>query len=325
MLTLSHLLASHTHLAQPSFMPPLSALALRSRLSLYNAARPVCNIVPYNMSKELPPYMSMSTSEKSATQSKPTLRMLLLGKPCCGKGTLAARLSEKYDVLTISTGDLLRHHIAERTDVGRKAEGIVAAGGLLPDEMMLDLITTKLDTLKENNWILDGFPRTQRQGRMLDNLLAKHNIPLNLIVNVDVSDDLLFQWLSNRSVHLPSGRTYSTSYNPPKIPGLDDITGEPLTKRSDDNPETFARRLEHYYAQTSPLLYYYASRAHSTRLVDLSGDSDTVWPTLEKATRESFPGVRERVLPGSRLRLGPPQVRLALHSSLAIADGVYTS
>ncbi|KAF8136595.1 adenylate kinase [Boletus edulis] len=296
-------------------MPPLSAFALRSRLSLYNAARPVCNIVPYNMSKELPPYMSMSTSEKSATQSKPILRMLLLGKPCCGKGTLAARLSEKYDVLTISTGDLLRQHIAERTDVGRKAEDIVAAGGLLPDEMMLDLITTKLDTLKEN---ANGFPRTQRQGRMLDNLLAKHNIPLNLIRERR-------RWLSNRSVHLPSGRTYSTSYNPPKIPGLDDITGEPLTKRSDDNPEAFARRLEHYYAQTSPLLYYYASRAHSTRLVDLSGDSDTVWPTLEKATRESFPGVRERVLPGSRLRLGPPQVRLALHSSLAIADGVYTS
>jgi adenylate kinase len=201
----------------------------------------------------------------------------------------------------------------------------VAAGGLLPDEMMLELITTKLDTLKETNWILDGFPRTQRQGRLLDNFLAKHNIPLNLVANVDVSDDLLFQWISNRWIHLPSGRIYSTTYNPPKIPGLDDVTGEPLTKRLDDNPETFARRLGHYYAQTSPLLYYYASRAYSTRLLDLHGDSDTVWPTLDTIMRDSFPGVRERVLANQRTRLAPPQVRLALHSSLAIADGLCTS
>ncbi|KAF8559790.1 ADK-domain-containing protein [Imleria badia] len=303
-------------------MPPLNTIASLSRLPLHNAARSVCSIVPYSVSKELPPYLNISTSEQSTTQHKPVLRMLLFGKPCCGKGTLAARLSKKYGISTISTGDLLRQHIAERTDIGRQAEGIVAAGGLLPDEMMLDLITTKLDTLKENNWILDGFPRTQRQGSLLDNLLAKHNIPLNLIVNVDVSDDLLFEWISNRWVHLPSGRSYSTSYNPPQIPGLDDMTGEPLTKRSDDTPETFTRRLEHYYAQSSPLLFYYASRAYSTRLLDLYGDSDTVWPSLETVIRKSFPGVRERVLPGPRTRLGPPPVRLALHSSLAIADGL---
>jgi nucleoside-triphosphate--adenylate kinase len=144
-------------------------------------------------------------------------------------------------------------------------------------------------------------------------------------VNVDISDDLLFQWISNRWVHLPSGRIYSTSYHPPQIPGLDDVTGEPLTKRPDDNQDTFARRLEHYYAQTSPLLYYYASRAYSTRLVDLYGDSDKIWPALETVMRKSFPGIRERVLPGPRTRLGPPQVRLALHSSSAIADGLCTS
>ncbi|KAG8217730.1 adenylate kinase [Butyriboletus roseoflavus] len=288
------------------------------------AARSVCSIVPYNMSRELPPYMNISTSEKSTTQKKPVLRMLLFGKPCSGKGTLATRLSKMYDMSTISTGDLVRQHIVARTDIGRQAEEIVAAGGLLPDEMMLDLITTKLDTLQENNWILDGFPRTQRQGRLLDDFLAKHNIPLHLIVNVDVPDDLLLQWISNRWVHLPSGRVYSTSYNPPRIPGFDDVTGEPLTKRPDDNPEVFARRLEHYYAQVSPLLYYYASRAYSTRLMDLCGDSDAVWPTLETAVRGSFPGVRERVFAEPRTRLGQPQVRLPLPASLAVADGFYT-
>ncbi|KAI9571327.1 adenylate kinase [Boletus coccyginus] len=306
-------------------MALLSSFASLSRLPLRNAARSVCSIVPYNVSQGLPPYINISTSEKSTTENEPVLRMLLFGKPCSGKGTLAARLSKKYDICTISTGDLLRQHIAERTEVGRQAEGIVAAGGLLPDEMMLDLITTKLDTLKESNWILDGFPRTQRQGRLLDNFLAKHNIPLNLIVNVDVEDDLLFQWISNRWVHLPSGRIYSTSYRPPRIPGLDDVTGEPLTRRPDDNPETFARRLEHYYAQTSPLLYYYASRAYSTRLVDLYGDTDAIWPKLETLMRESFPGVRERVPPCPRTRLGPPQVRLALHTPLVVPDGLCTS
>ncbi|KAG9318690.1 adenylate kinase-domain-containing protein [Chiua virens] len=284
-------------------MPPLTTL---SRLPSRYAARSVCTIVPYNIPKELPPYMSIPSSELGNTQSKPTLRMILFGKPCSGKGTIAARLSQKYDITTISTGDLLRQHITQRTDIGRQAEGIVAAGGLLPDEMMLDLLTTKLDTLKESNWILDGFPRTQRQGRLLDTLLAKHDIPLNLIVNMDVSDDLLFQWISSRWVHLPSGRVYSTCYNPPNVPGLDDVTGEPLTRRPDDNPETLARRLEHYYTQTLPLLYYYASRAYSTRLLDFSGDSDAIWPLLETVFRQSFP-------------------RVVVVFLLAIADGLCTS
>lgn len=117
MLPLSHLLSSHTHLAQPRYMALLSTFASLSRLSLHNAvrSRAVCNIVPYNMPKELPPYMSISTSEQSTTQNKPVLRMLLFGKPCSGKGTLAARLSKKYDISTISTGDLLRQHIAQRS------------------------------------------------------------------------------------------------------------------------------------------------------------------------------------------------------------------
>lgn len=141
-------------------MAPFNSFASLSRLSLHNAARSISSVVPHNMSKELPPYLNMSTSEKSTMQHKPVLRMLLFGKPCCGKGTLAARLSKKYDISTISAGDLLRQQscpltnprVTEslvRTDIGRQAEGIVATGGLLPDEMMLDLITTKLDTLKE--------------------------------------------------------------------------------------------------------------------------------------------------------------------------------
>ncbi|KAF9246304.1 adenylate kinase [Melanogaster broomeanus] len=295
-------------------MPSLSILAPASRSCLHTAAtRAVCSIVPYTLSKELPFYMNLASSEKSFAQDKPALRMLILGKPCSGKGTLAAHLSKRFDISAISTGDLLRRHISERTEIGRQAEEIVAAGGLLPDGIMLDLITSSLNTLRGKNWILDGFPRTQQQGRLLDNLLEKQNIPLNLVVNFDISDDLLFTWISHRWVHLPSGRVYSTSHNPPKVPGLDDVTGEPLTRRPDDNPESFSRRLEHYYGQTSPLLYYYASRAHSTRLVNLYGDSDAVGLKLETIVRESFPGVRERVPPSPKTRLaGQLQVRHAL-------------
>lgn len=159
---------SLTHRAQPRFMAPLTTFASPPPLPLRFGARSVCGIVPYNMPRELPPYMNISTSEQSTTKNTSVLRMLLLGKPCSGKGTLAASLSTKYDISTMSTGNLVRQHITARlaivlgkflrhrglilvrTDIGRQAEEIVAAGGLLPDEMMLDLITTELDTLKEN-------------------------------------------------------------------------------------------------------------------------------------------------------------------------------
>ncbi|KIJ69278.1 hypothetical protein HYDPIDRAFT_36358 [Hydnomerulius pinastri MD-312] len=217
-------------------MASLSILASATRSCSRFGSRTVCGIVPWTLPKELPFSMNLSSSELSSAENKPALRMLMFGKPCAGKGTLATRLSKKYDILSISTGDVLRQHIAERTEIGRQAEEIVATGGLLPDELMLDLVTSKLDTLKNKNWILDGFPRTQRQGRLLDNFLEKEDMPLNLVVNIDLSDDVILDWICNRWVHLPSGRVYSTYYNPPKAPGLDDVTGEPLVKRPDDNP-----------------------------------------------------------------------------------------
>ncbi|KAH9946089.1 adenylate kinase [Epithele typhae] len=227
------------------------------------------------------------------------LRMIMFGKPGAGKGTLSSRLVKKYEIVSLSTGDLLRQHIAEKTEVGVLAEEIVAAGGLLPDDIMLKIVTSKLDSLHNRHWILDGFPRTLGQGKLLDDHLAAKGNPLSLIVNLDVPDEVILGRISDRWVHLPSGRVYNLSYNPPKVPGLDDETGEPLMKRPDDNPAVFARRLEQFYASTSPLLTYYAlPSAHvgPSKLVTLAGrTSDEIWPQLEGTVLSKFPSVRERI------------------------------
>ncbi|KAJ4463818.1 adenylate kinase-domain-containing protein [Lentinula lateritia] len=250
------------------------------------------------------------------------LRMLMFGKPGAGKGTLSGRLVKKYDIVSLSTGDLLRMHINDRTEVGRMAEEIVAQGGLVPDELMLQVVTSKLDRLHNKHWILDGFPRTFAQGELLNTHLNKQNTPLSLVVNLDVPDDIILSRISDRWVHLPSGRVYNLSYNPPKVEGFDDETGEPLTKRPDDNPEIFARRLEKFYSTTSPLLDFYArlSQAHIStpphrhphqhphqlafhttpphRLMmqSISGTtSDEIWPELERVLKDAFPGLKERV------------------------------
>lgn len=227
--------------------------------------------------------------------------MIMFGKPGAGKGTLTTRLARKHDILSISTGDLLRQHIAEKTEVGQLAEEIVAKGGLLPDELMLRVVSSKLDTLRHKHWILDGFPRTVGQGKLLDAHLRKQGLPLSLVVNLDVPDEVILARISDRWVHLPSGRVYNLSYNRPRVDGLDDETGEPLTKRPDDNPEVFARRLRQFYASTSPLLQYYGSPRTSfspdskPKLVSLRGSSsDEIWPMLEHAVRSIAPSPRER-------------------------------
>ncbi|KAH9001156.1 ADK-domain-containing protein [Lactarius akahatsu] len=241
------------------------------------------------------------TGPDSSHPNGRVLRMIMFGKPGAGKGTLTTRLARKHDILSISTGDLLRQHIAEKTEVGQLAEEIVAKGGLLPDELMLRVVSSKLDTLRHKHWILDGFPRTVGQGKLLDAHLRKQGLPLSLVVNLDVPDEVILARISDRWIHLPSGRVYNLSYNRPRVDGLDDETGEPLTKRPDDNPEVFARRLRQFYASTSPLLQYYGSPRTAfspdskPKLVSLRGSSsDEIWPMLEHAVRSIAPSLRER-------------------------------
>jgi len=183
---------------------------------------------------------------------------------------------------------------------------------------MLKIVASKLDHLRNKHWILDGFPRTVGQGELLDAHLKKQGTPLSLVVNLDVPDEVILSRISDRWVHLPSGRLYNLSYNPPKVDGFDDETGEPLTKRPDDNPEIFARRLTQFYASTSPLLEYYSTAAqkptrlsrvagpnqhphqlafppaHTMLLKTLSGStSDEIWVQLDALVRSAFPALKE--------------------------------
>lgn len=276
-------------------------------------------VIPFSLN-------SKKASEEHEHDQSRVLRMLMFGKPGAGKGTLSARLVKKYDILSLSTGDLLRQHIAEGTEVGREAEETVARGGLLPDELMLRVVTSRLDSLYNKHWILDGFPRTLGQGKLLDHHLMKKRNPLTLVVNIDVPDDVILSRISDRWIHLPSGRVYNMSYNRPKVEGYDDLTGEPLTKRPDDNPETFSLRLSQFYTSTSPLLQYYALAAASSmiparsphqhphqlcfhrpqqhlRLQTLSGaTSDENWPHLDKLIRTAFPALKCRA-PTRQMRI----------------------
>lgn len=250
--------------------------------------------------------------------------MIMFGKPGAGKGTLSNRLVERYDIEPVSTGDLLRAEVRAQTPLGRQAEATMAAGGIVDDQIVLRLVANKLADLRArgvHNWILDGFPRTLGQGQMLDPLLKKLGAPLNLVINLEVPDEVILSRIADRWIHLPSGRVYNLGYNKPNVPGHDDITGEPLTKRPDDRPEVAEKRLATFYKTTSPLLEYYtaqamtpsasttlynphairASRLHSSShaseslmLASIAGrTSDEIWPRLRSVVAGSF-AVHER-------------------------------
>jgi nucleoside-triphosphate--adenylate kinase len=276
--------------ARPHFLVSINVTAARN-FTHFAHNRKALSFFPTNILRTKDDQVDGHGNRKGKSN---TLRMLMFGKPGVGKGTLSARLVGKYDILTLSTGDLLRQHIAEKSEVGRQAEDIVAHGGLLPDELMLKVVTSKLDLVNNKHWILDGFPRTLGQGELLDTHLKKQGIPLSLIVNLDVPDEVILSRISDRWVHLPSGRVYNMTYNRPRVDGYDDETGEPLTKRPDDNPEIFSRRLTQFYKSTSPLLTFFAAHP-STKLVTLTGaTSDEIWPKLDGAVRELFPNLKER-------------------------------
>lgn len=200
--------------------------------------------------------------------------MVIMGPPGSGKGTVSARITKSFDLKHISSGDILRANINAKTELGLLMKSCIDQGRLAPDDIMSRLILRDLRALDQSSWLLDGFPRTVPQAEALDE--AYH---VDTVINLDVPFQTIQERLTSRWTHLPSGRVYNTDFNPPKAPGRDDVTGEPLVQRDDDTPETVTRRLKAYETQTEPVLEYYRSNGV---LQAFSGtETNKIWPHVE--------------------------------------------
>ena len=186
------------------------------------------------------------------------MRLILLGGPGAGKGTQANYIKEKYGIPQISTGDMLRAQIKAGTELGMKAKAIMDAGGLVSDDIIIGMVKARLTEADcKNGYLFDGFPRTIPQAEAM----KAAGVPIDYVVEIDVADEEIVKRMSGRRVHVASGRTYHVVFNPPKVAGKDDATGEDLIQRDDDQEETVKKRLDVYHAQTEPLVKYYGDRA----------------------------------------------------------------
>ncbi len=184
------------------------------------------------------------------------MKLILLGAPGAGKGTQAQFLTKKYGIPQISTGDMLRAAVKAGSPLGLKVKEVMASGGLVSDETIIELIEERITQEDcKNGYLFDGFPRTIPQAEAL----KKRDINIDAVVEINVPDEEIVKRLSGRRVHEASGRIYHIDHNPPTVSGKDNETGEPLIQREDDQEETVRKRLGVYHSQTSPLIEYYSS------------------------------------------------------------------
>lgn len=213
------------------------------------------------------------------------MRIVLLGCPGAGKGTQAKIMTEKLQIPQISTGDMLRAAIQSNTPLGNKAKQIMDEGKLVPDEVMTELVKSRIQQSDcRNGFLLDGFPRTIPQAEAL---YANH-VTLDYIIEIHVADQEIIKRLSGRRIHPASGRVYHILHQPPKKEGLDDVTGEPLIQRSDDHEDTIRKRLEIYHQQTEPLIRYYQDKPDVT-YVKIEGTG-----TVADITDRIFSALKEK-------------------------------
>ena len=186
------------------------------------------------------------------------MRLILLGAPGAGKGTQAAFICQKYGIPQISTGDMLRAAVKAGTPLGLQAKGVMESGGLVSDDLIINLVKERIaqpDCAK--GFLFDGFPRTIPQAEAMKSAGVK----LDYVLEIDVPFDAIIERMSGRRSHPASGRTYHITFNPPKVEGKDDVTGEPLVQRADDQEDTVRKRLDVYSQQTRPLVDYYSQWA----------------------------------------------------------------
>lgn len=203
------------------------------------------------------------------------MRLILLGAPGAGKGTQAALITAHYNIPQISTGDMLRAAVKTGTPLGLAAKKIMDAGELVSDDIIIGLVKERLQQPDcKNGFLFDGFPRTIPQAEAL----KEAGIPIDYVLEIAVPDEAILERMSGRRVHLPSGRSYHIKFNPPKVEGKDDVTGEDLIQRDDDKEETVKKRLQVYHNQTEALVDFYQKLAaegqSNTKYVKVDGIGD---------------------------------------------------
>lgn len=199
------------------------------------------------------------------------MRIILLGSPGSGKGTQAQFITQKYAIPQISTGDMLRAAVRDGSPLGVEAKKVMDAGGLVSDDIILGLIKERIaqpDCV--NGYLLDGFPRTIVQAQGLEAM----GVEIDHVIEINVADEAIVERIAGRRVHPQSGRTYHVQYQPPKVDGIDDVTGEVLIQRDDDKEETVRKRLCVYHEQTKPLVGYYSAPDRQVKFNSMSGIGD---------------------------------------------------
>ncbi|MBK2111531.1 adenylate kinase [Francisella tularensis subsp. novicida FSC159] len=212
------------------------------------------------------------------------MRIILLGAPGAGKGTQAKIIEQKYNIAHISTGDMIRETIKSGSALGQELKKVLDAGELVSDEFIIKIVKDRISKNDCNNgFLLDGVPRTIPQAQELDKL----GVNIDYIVEVDVADNLLIERITGRRIHPASGRTYHTKFNPPKVADKDDVTGEPLITRTDDNEDTVKQRLSVYHAQTAKLIDFYRNFSSTNtkipKYIKIKGDQ-----AVEKVSQDIF-------------------------------------
>ncbi|EDS76459.1 adenylate kinase [Clostridium novyi A str. 4552] len=208
------------------------------------------------------------------------MRMILLGPPGAGKGTQAKLISEKYSIPHISTGDIFRKNISEKTPLGVKAKEYMDKGQLVPDELTIDLVNDRLTHEDcKKGFLLDGFPRTVKQAEALEKFLTENNQSLDTALLIDVPSSFILERMTGRRVCPSCGASYHIKFNPPKIEGLCDVCKKEIIQRKDDTEETVKERIEVYDRQTQPLVDFYSSK-DQLFVVDGTQSIDQVFETI---------------------------------------------
>ncbi len=214
---------------------------------------------------------------RAVCMSKPKMNIIMVGPPGAGKGTQGPIIRDDLCICHLATGDLLREAVAKGTELGKQAKDVMARGELVSDELVIGLFKEQMANPEcERGMLLDGFPRTTVQAEKLDQMFKETGKKIDKVIEFSVDDNVLVERIEGRRIHKDSGRTYHVKFNPPKVAGKDDVTGEPLIQRSDDKAENVSRRLATFRKQTQPVIEYYAAKG---KVKEINADQaiDKVW------------------------------------------------